>query len=231
MGGPGSGRKKGSKNRPGTRTISQIAGDPRNVDPETNRAAIMFGKVLFGLEGPDLSDADAVLARWYQFLDLCAEAEMRPMVTGMAMAFNVPNSHFRAVVYGVGKFERYKGITPASRAILQKGYEFLQFSYEYAMAKDVHNPAKYIFLMKNYFGYTDASVQVNVDLKEAPALGSADDVADRYRQMMGRPTPMIEAEVLDVEDPGDPEADPAGDSGDSSDSRGPADPPADPGAR
>lgn len=209
MGGPGSGRRKGSKNAPGTRTMSQVAGDPTNVDPDVNRAAIVFGKVLFGLEGPDLSDAAAVEARWYEFLDICAEHRVMPMVTGMALAFNIPNSNFRQIVYGTHGYEKYKGITPESRQILKKCYEFLRLSYEYEMKNDVHNPAKYIFLMKNYFGYTDQTVQVNVDLRERPELASPEDVVERYRAMLGRPTIAIEA---DVEDAGDPPADPGSDS-------------------
>lgn len=207
MGGPGSGRKKGSKNRPGTRTMSQIAGDPKNVDPDTNRAAIVFGKVLFGLEGPDLSDDEAVLARWYEFLDICADHHVMPMVTGMALAFNIPNAHFRQVVFGTHGNENYKGITPTSREILKKGYEILQLTYEFEMKNDIHNPAKYIFLMKNYFGYQDQTVQIHVDAHEGMALQSADDVAEKYKALVGRPAGIpVEAIVEGGADTGEAEA-------------------------
>lgn len=224
MGGPGSGRKKGSKNRPGTRTMSQQAGDPRNVEPRTLHAAIVFGNILFGLKGPDLSDAEAVERRWFEFMEICDENHVRPMVTGMAMAFNIPNANFRQVVYGTNGNERYKGITPESRQILKKGYEFLQFLYEYSMENDVHNPAKYIFLMKNYFGYTDQTVNINISADQKPTLPSAEDVAEKYKAMVGRPTLAIEAEAVEVIDdsptPGDsPTPADAGDSATLSDSR------------
>lgn len=191
--------------------MSQQAGDPRNVEPKTLHAAIVFGNILFGMRGPDLSDVEAVERRWYEFMEICDANHVRPMVTGMAMAFNIPNSIFRQVVYGTNGRERYGGLTPESRSILKKGYEFLQFLYEYSMENDVHNPAKYIFLMKNYFGYTDQTVHVNIDLDEKPSLPSSEDVAEKYKAMMGRPTLAIEAEAVEVIDdpatPGDSRAD------------------------
>lgn len=207
MGGPGSGRKKGSKNRPGTRTMSQIAGDPKNVDPTINHVAIVFGKALMGLEPVDLSDADAMEARWLEFLDLCDEHEIRPMVTGMAMAFGIPNGFFRQVVYGYGHHANYRGVTPESRSVLKKGYEFIQMYLELSMQSDIHNPAKYIFLMKNYFGYQDQTVQIHVDAHEGMALQSADDVAEKYKALVGRPAGIpVEAIVEGDADTGEAEA-------------------------
>ena len=227
MGGPGSGRKKGSKNRPGTRTMSQIAGDPEAIHPGTSHAAIVFGKVLFGFEGPDLSDADAVMGRWMEFLDACDEHHVQPMVTGMAMAFNIPNSIFRQVVYGTNGREKYCGITPESRLVLKKGYEFLQFYYEFSMKNDIHNPAKYIFLMKNYFGYQDQTVQIHVDAHEGMALQSADDVAEKYKALVGRPAGIpVEAIVEGDADTGEAETPRLPPTPEDGDARG--DPPGDP---
>ena len=193
MGGAGSGSKKGQMNIPEDKKINSKIADPKNNNPQGTIAAIEFGKYLMDLPPIDLSDAEAVEERFQVFLNVCAEHDFRPMVTGLAMAFGINRARFAAIVRGDKQYEGYKGITPQSRIVLQKAYDFMEYFMDFNLENESGNPVKWFFLAKNHFGYKDQSERIERFIDETPRLTNPAELAEKYLTASGN------AEVIEVE--------------------------------
>lgn len=199
MGGKGSGRRGGV---PYAQNPVRQGQDPRNVDPGTNHAAMVFGKALYRLAGEelDISDPEAVERRFYDFLDLCDENRLRPMVTGLAMALGITRQQLTRVGQGDDHVLSTR-LTDSSRAAVKKAYEFMQVSWEINLQNERGNPVKWLFLGKNYYGMRDQTEQVVTHREEPAGLLSEAEVARKYAALVGRSGEprAIEAEVISVE--------------------------------
>lgn len=205
MGGKGSGNRH-PKRVPREKNVAMLARDPRNVEPGTNRAAIIFGKALYGLckEPLDLADDEAVERRFFDFLDVCDEAELRPMMSGLAMALGVTPSQLSRIGQGDTSTLSTK-LTDKSRHAVKKACEFMRVSWEINLQNEKGNPVKWIVLGKNYYGIRDQTEQVVTHREDPLALASPEEVAQKYAAMVGRQQPKaIEAEVVDVADSPEP---------------------------
>lgn len=204
MGGKGSGNRH-PKPVPYEKNPIRQANDPRNVDPESNGAAIAFGMALFEIVkvDVDLADPDAVEGRFYDFLRCCDEAGLRPMMTGLAMAMGITPSQLSRVGQG-DESCLVRRLTPKSRHILKKAYEFMRLSWEINLQRERGNPVKWLFLGKNYYGMRDQTEQVVTHREEPVAALTEAEVAAKYAALVGRPEPKaIEAEVIEVADEGE----------------------------
>lgn len=209
MGGKGSGNRH-PKRVPYEKNPLMQAKNPREVDPQSNRAAIVFGKALYSLtmEELDLSDAEAVEQRFYDFLDLCDEHGLKPMVTGLAMAFGINRSQLTRIGQGDESVLARK-LTAKSRHAVKKAYDFMQVSWEINLQTERGNPVKWLFLGKNYYGMRDQTEQVITRRDEGMALPAPEEVAAKYAAIVGRPEPAameeareplaIEGDVITVE--------------------------------
>lgn len=201
MGGKGSGNRS-AKGVPYDKNPLWQAQDPKNVDKGTNHASIVFGMALFDLvrEEVDLADPEAVERRFLDFLRCCDEAEIRPMMTGLAIAMNITPSQLSRVGQG-DESTLKRRLTPESRKVLKKAYQFMRLSWEINLQTEKGNPVKWLFLGKNYYGMRDQTEQVVMHVDEAAALPSALETAAKYAALVGRDEPRaLEAEVIDVED-------------------------------
>lgn len=201
MGGPGSGRKKGDGRNNGGRRIPR----DKNVvvqaqstdagDPTSTHAAIVFGKLLLGLEPIDFTDAKQAEERFHLFLELCDEHNLRPMVTGLAMAYGINRNQLQGIASGRKELQNYKGITPECRSIIRKSYEFLEYFLELKLETEKGNPVKWFFLAKNHFGYRDQSEQITRVIDETPRLADPQALAEKYLADSGAIE--VEAEIVD----------------------------------
>ena len=137
--------------------------------------------------------------RFYDYLDLCDEWGIRPMVNSMAQAFNTNRQTLWGVATGNEHFRHWKGITPESIDVFKKAYDFLQTSWEIYLTEEKGNPVKWFFLAKNYFGYEDQTVKVQRVEVDRGALPSPEEVAAKYALQVGRQQEplLVEAEVVD----------------------------------
>ncbi len=212
MGGKGSGGyRKNALPRDKNPVVQGL--DPLAVDADVNRRAIAFGRSLVALEVPDLSDLDEIKARFDAYLDMCEDAGVKPLVAGLAMAFGMDRRAFRGIVSGDPHFAKYKGVTPEVVHFFQKIYEFLEVYWENGFMEETGNPVKHIFYAKNHFGYTDQAERIVRHVEERRELPTAEEVADKYRKMAGRPdSGPIEIEPVSVESlPAPDSEDPGGD--------------------
>ena len=214
MGGKGSGGYRRNALPRDKNPVVQ-AHDPLAVDADANRRAIAFGRSLVALEVPDLSDLDEIRARFDAYLDMCEEAGVRPLVAGLAMAFGLNRRTFRGIVAGDPHFAKYKGVSPEVVHFFQKIYDFLEVYWENGLMEETGNPVKHIFYAKNNYEYTDQAERIVRHVDEKRELPTAEEVADKYRKMAGRPDSVpLEIEPVSVESL------PAPDSADSADSEG-----------
>ena len=201
MGGKGSGNRH-PKPVPRDKNPVVQAGDPKNIDREQNHASIIFSRALFELtEDPvDLADADALQQRFFDFLELCDQHGLRPMMTGLALAFGVRPEQVSRVGRGDTHCLSTK-LTAKSRQIFEKAYNFMRLSWETNLQTEKGNPVKWLFLGKNYYGMRDQTERVVTHREEGLSLPSAEETAAKYAAMVGRQRPKeIEGEVVSVED-------------------------------
>lgn len=199
MGGKGSGGYRKNALPRDKNPVVQMQ-DPLAVDADENRRAIAFGRALLGLEMPDLSDLEEVRGRFDMYLDMCDENGVRPLVAGVAMAYGMDRRAFRGIASGDPHYAKYKGVTSEVVRFFQKIYEFLEVYWENGFMEETGNPVKHIFYAKNHFGYTDQAERIVRHVEERRELPTAEEVADKYRKMAGRPdSGPVEIEPVSVE--------------------------------
>ncbi len=199
MGGKGSGRSpKSHENLPKDSRNPAVAGRAENVDPSVNSRVMRFGKRLLAFDEPEWDNADGLMERFYDYLDLCDEFSIRPMVNSLAQAFCMNRQTLWGICTNNDHYRKWKGITPACVDVLKKAYDFLQTSWEIYLTEEKGNPVKWFFLAKNYFGYEDQTVRVQrVEVNQA-ALSSPEEVAAKYALQVGKPREVIDIEPEEV---------------------------------
>lgn len=182
----------------GDKNYTAVTGGADGGDPESTRAAMRFGRVLMGLEPVDLSDEEALGERLDLFFELCEEHNLRPMVTGLALALGVDANKLRAISRGDKRYEHYRGVTPAGRAKLQKAYEFLEYFLEAKLELEKGNPVKWFFLAKNHFGYTDKAERITHVVEEQPTLPDPEELEAKYSALV---SPLEVDAIVETLDP------------------------------
>lgn len=201
LGGKGSGRRDLSDARAKSPVTQSRKPEVPPEDRERHTAAMVFGRALFelALEPIDLADADQVKERFYTFLDMCDREGLRPMVTGLAMAFGMTRQQLCYIGRGDTSTLSTK-LTAKSRDAVKKAYEFMQVNWEINLQAEKGNPVKWIVLGKNYYGIKDQTEQIVTRRDETAALPSPEETAAKYAGLVGRPMQeAIPAEVVSVE--------------------------------
>lgn len=188
MGGKGSGGYRKNALPRDKNPVLQTS-DPSNVDRATNSRVMAFGRDIMAFDPPDFSDAESVRQRFYDYIEMCDRHGIRPMVTSMANAFGMSRRELYEIVVGARNAARWRGgvLTPESKAVLQKCYNFLNTAWETYLMDEKGNPVKWLFLGKNYFGMKDQTERVQVNHNVEHQLPKPEDVASKYAAMVGRP--------------------------------------------
>ena len=104
---------------------------------------------LFMLPELDTLTEENVQGRIVEYFNICAEDDMKPSVSGLALAFNITRQQLWNWVNGkVDKAAPYVDI-------LKKAYKLLEAEMNDYMQNGKINPVAGIFLMKNHYGYAD----------------------------------------------------------------------------
>lgn len=207
MGGKGSGGDRGNLHE----ARKKAPTNPRAANPETVHWSIELGKELLFFEQPPLDDPDAIQEHFMKFLEACDRCHMRPLMTGWSMAMDMSRQDLQKVSVGDAAACKRLGVTPISQRMLQKCYRFMQLNWESNLADEKGNPVKWIFMGKNYFGYSDTTERITRHIDETPRLASPEEIMAKYALQLGKEP--VKAELVEVSDvvPELPEA-----SGDSS---------------
>ena len=119
-----------------------------HMEPGENRKYIAHSLRMWDWETPDMKEPAQVKERIGQYLEICAEDDMKPSVAGMALAFGVHRKTLWAWANGIDSAY----LPPASRDFIKKAYQFLNAQMEDYAQNGKLNPVTAIFLMKNHFG-------------------------------------------------------------------------------
>lgn len=119
------------------------------TEPGDNAKYIRHAMRLSDLPKCDMSNLDEVQKRIRLYFQIAEEDDMKPAVTGLALALGIDRKNLWAYRIGqIGKNEEVRNSLKKACAILD------QMMNDY-MQNGKINPVSGIFLMKNNFGYTD----------------------------------------------------------------------------
>lgn len=109
---------------------------------------ISHSMVAWDLPPLDLESDEAVSERISMYFERCADDDMKPTITGLALYL------------GVDRKTLYNWVSGSTRSnsrllLIKKAYEIVENMMESYMTNGKINPVSGIFLMKNHFGYQD----------------------------------------------------------------------------
>lgn len=119
------------------------------TEPGDNARYLRHSLMIARLPKVDLTDANAVRERVFQYFDLCEQNDMKPHVAGLALALGISRQQLWNIRTGVN------GKNPDVLDTLKRACELLDAQMSDYMQNGKINPVAGIFLMKNNFGYTD----------------------------------------------------------------------------
>ena len=178
-------RKRGRPPKAPT-TISEVVEKNRTTPvpekklPGDNSKYLAVGIEVAALPKLDWSDARRVRQRVREYFEICQKHDMKPAVSGLAMAFGTDRRRLWEIATEQKKGGKYKGITAEGADEIKKAYQLLENLWENYMLNGKINPASGIFIGKNQFGYRD--VQENVVIPQSP-MGeerSREELEQRY---------------------------------------------------
>ena len=153
-----------TRSRP-DRTVQTEPGDNAKYIRNSLRIA-RLGKV-------DMTDAQAVEDRIFEYFTICEEDDMKPSVAGLALALDVDRTYLWEIRVG------RKGKNPAVANTLKRAMKLLDLQMVDYMQNGKINPVSGIFLMKNNFGYADKQ---EVVVTPSTPLGDQKDMKELEAQ-------------------------------------------------
>jgi len=143
------------------------------VNPGDNRRFILFSLSLADLPKIDMTDLDQVNERIRTYFEMAAEADMKPSVASLAVAFGISRAWLYQIVNGnVKKYTHC--IEPIKKAVQILDAQMVDY-----MQNGKINPVSGIFLMKNNFGYKDQS-EIVVKPSTEMQNGDPAEIRERY---------------------------------------------------
>ena len=160
--------KRGGNNPTGIGGFGSV-----DTTPGDNARYLRHSLTMLDLPAIDISDPVQVELRIRQYFEQCVGSDMKPTVSGMALALGVD----RKTLYDWSR-GNYRDVTHSP--IVKKAMNVLDALWEDYMLNGKINPVSGIFLGKNHFGYTDKQ---EIVVKPENPLGeqkSPDEIKQRY---------------------------------------------------
>lgn len=159
---------------------SPVIGDNgMQTAPGDNRKYLLHTMQVAALPLVSLMDADAVAGRVSEYFTLCTENDMKPIVSGLAMALGID----RRGLYNIrNDYKTAHRCTSEVVVIIKKAYAFMENMWENYMQNGKINPTAGVFLGANNYGYQDVR-QINIAPVAPDPLGEIGDkaaLAQRY---------------------------------------------------
>lgn len=154
-----------------------------DLEPGDNAKYLRNSMHLMNLPDIDLHDVEQVEQRLNDYFDFMASSDMKPTVSGMALALNgMSRQNLWAITHdaptgGVG----YKTALPKEVAdTLKKAYRIMEVLWEDYVQNGKINPVMGIFLGKNNYGYQDKTEYVVTPNVQQDNDYDADAIRERY---------------------------------------------------
>ena len=119
------------------------------TDPGDNARYLRNSLKLWNLPKIDMSNAEQVSERIYEYFKICEEDDMKPSVSGLALALDCERTYLWRIR------EEKTAKSPEVSNTLKRAMKLLDAQMVDYMQNGKINPVSGIFLMKNNFGYAD----------------------------------------------------------------------------
>lgn len=136
-----------------------------DVPPGENARYIRHAMAMMNLPPIDIANSQQVEERIGWYFTHCQDDDMKPTVSGLALALGVD----RKTIYN---WSRGESRVDSHFLIVKKAMDMLETLWEDYMQNGRINPVSGIFLGKNHFGYQDKQ---EITIKPENPLGQPDD--------------------------------------------------------
>jgi len=149
--------------RPGSGNPA-LTGKAFDLEPGDNARFLKNAIAIMNLPNIDIHDPDQVAERINEYFTMMFNDDMKPTVTGFAMALGMSRQQVWAIVNdspvnGQGAMPK---LPPRASDFIKKGYAIMGSLWEDYMQNGKINPVSGIFLGKNHWGYKDQQETVVV---------------------------------------------------------------------
>ena len=170
------------KKKPRGGNSPMIGDNGYNLEPGDNSKYLSKNLHLMNLPEIDLHDVTQVQERIQYYFDYMTSVDMKPTVSGLAMALDMDRVTLWAIrndrpTGGAG----YKTALPPEVAnSIKKAYRIMEMLWEDYMQNGKLNPVTGIFLGKNNYGYQDKTEYVLTPNQQNDNDYNAEDIRSRY---------------------------------------------------
>lgn len=154
-----------------------------NLEPGDNSRNIQLCTKVMNLPDINMKDPEQVQSRIDEYFEICCNADMKPAVSGLALALNgMSRQTLWAIAHdqptgGTG----YKTSLPDSVAdCIKKAYKIMEFTWENNFQSGKLNPVAAIFLGKNNYNYRDQQEHILTPNTQQDADYDAKSIKERY---------------------------------------------------
>jgi hypothetical protein len=154
------------------------------VEPGDNAKYLGFTMMVGNLPTIDLHNAEQVQGRLQEYFQMCFDNDMKPAVSGMALALG--NGITRQTLWAIKAGQPvggngYMTTLPTEVAdCIKKAYSYMEILWENYMQNGKINPVSGIFLGKNNYGYQDKTEYVVTPNVNNDSDFDADAIKKRY---------------------------------------------------
>ena len=181
----GGAKKPKGKPRGGNSPV--IGNNGLQLEPGDNTKYLSLNMEIMELPNIDLTDVEAVNGRLREYFEIYAKYDVKPTVSGLAVALNGHNRTWLwSLVTGQPQGGRGNCVnlpTDVTNSI-KKAYVTLEMLWENYMQNGKVNPVAGIFLGKNNYGYQDKTEYVVTPNKREEDY-SIEDIKARYSTPTG----------------------------------------------
>ena len=170
------------------------------LEPGDNRKFLLHNVKIMNFPDIDLNDVDQVNKRLDDFFQTCAEDDVKPSISAMAMALN---GHSRQWLWALvndrpqGGAGNTVNLSADSTNSIKKAHKIMSSLWEDYMQNGKINPVAGIFLGKNNFGMEDKVEHVVTPNTNPDSDYDSEDIKSRYltdSQIVNEPTDSTDSE-------------------------------------
>ena len=146
-----------------------------------NNKYTTFALAIMKFPPIDIKQPEQVGQRITDYFQLCADSDMKPTVTAMALALGLDRRRLWEIKTGAAVGGHAQQQLPAETLdLIKKAYEILETTMENYANSGKINPVMAIFMMKNHFGYQDKTEYVLTPNQKQDSDYDAEDIRKRY---------------------------------------------------
>ena len=168
--------------RTGYKKSPVIGDNGLQLDPGDNTKFLTVSMMIAALPKINLRDPVAVENRMGEYFRIYAENDMKPTVSGLALALGMDRRTLSAIRSNkpTGGTGYYTSLPKEVTDSIKKAYIIMENLWENYMQNGKINPVAGIFLGKNNFGYTDQAEVVVSNVNDSGNDYDADQIKRLY---------------------------------------------------